>query len=99
MKKTDVDLGALVRKYRIEAGMTQLDLSTKLGYDSMQFVSLFERGLSKIPLKVIGKLVVLLGIPENKVSKALVDQFKSDLLADIIEGKLEVNKSVTLIKC
>ena len=91
MGKVDVELGALVREYRQKAGMTQLELSTKLGYESMQFVSLFERGLSKIPLKVIGKLVVILGIPEKKVTKALVDSLVTDMNEQIREGKKSVS--------
>ena len=50
MSKINRELGALAREYRIKANMTQLELANKLGYESMQFVSLFERGISKIPL-------------------------------------------------
>jgi transcriptional regulator with XRE-family HTH domain len=91
MGKLDVELGALVREHRQKAGMTQLELSNKLGYESMQFVSLFERGLSKIPLKVIGKLVVILGIPEKKVTKALIDSLTIEINEQIKEGKKSVS--------
>lgn len=66
MKQVDLDLGILVREYRQEKGLTQLDLARRLGFDSPQFISLFERGLSKIPLNVLGKLITILGIPEKK---------------------------------
>ena len=91
MGKVDVELGALVREYRLKVGMTQLELSKKLGYESMQFVSLFERGLSKIPLKVVGKLVVILSIPEKKATKALLDSIKTEIIEQIKEGKKSVS--------
>lgn len=87
MSNINKELGILVREYRLKANMTQLELANKLGYESMQFVSLFERGLSKIPLKVIGKLVIILGIPEKKVVKNLVDIFTDDLIKQIEDGK------------
>lgn len=90
MSSINKELGQMVREYRLKANMTQLELANKLGYESMQFVSLFERGLSKIPLKVIGKLVVILGIPEKKITKNLVDIFTNDLNAQIDEGKRSV---------
>lgn len=91
MSKINVQLGVLVREYRLRANMTQLDLATKLGYESVQFVSLFERGLSKIPVKVLGKLIIILGIPEKKVTKTLIDVFTTDLNEQISEGKKSVS--------
>ena len=91
MSNINKELGVLVREYRLKANMTQLELANKLGYESMQFVSLFERGLSKIPLKVIGKLVIILGIPEKKIVKNLVDIFAADLMKQIEEGKLSIS--------
>ncbi len=83
-------LGALIREYRLKAGMTQLELSTALGYESMQFVSLFERGLSKVPLKVVGKLVVVLGLPEKKVTKGLIEDGITVITGSISDGKKSV---------
>jgi len=91
MTKINVELGALVRDYRTKAKMTQLELANKLGYESMQFVSLFERGLSKIPLKVIGKLVIILGIPEKKITKSIIDSFATEVIGQIEEGKRSVS--------
>lgn len=82
-----MNLGQLIREYRLKAGMTQLELSQKLGYDSMQFVSLFERGLSKVPLKVVGKLIVILNLPEAKIKKHLIEQAENEIKSQIKEGK------------
>jgi transcriptional regulator with XRE-family HTH domain len=91
MTELDVKLGELVREYRLRADLTQLELAKKLGYGSVQFVSLFERGLSKIPAKVIGKLVVILGIPEKKIVKHIVSVFEDELNGQISEGKKSVS--------
>ncbi|MFZ3228954.1 MAG: helix-turn-helix transcriptional regulator [Pseudobdellovibrio sp.] len=91
MSKINRELGALAREYRIKANMTQLELANKLGYESMQFVSLFERGISKIPLKVIGKLIIILGIPEKKITKSLIDVFTTDINEQISEGKRSIS--------
>lgn len=87
-------LGQTIREYRQKANMTQLELANKLGYESMQFVSLFERGKSKVPFKVIGKCVVILGIPEKKIVKELTDAFVVHLHNEIIDGKLEAKENV-----
>lgn len=89
MAAIDNELGALVREYRLKAGMTQLQLSQRLGYESMQFVSLFERGLSKIPLKVMGKMIVILKLPEKKIVKKLTDAVKTEVVNEIKVGKNE----------
>lgn len=87
MGKAQFDLGSLVREYRIKANMTQLELAKKLGYDSVQFVSLFERSLSKVPLETIGQLVVILGIPEEKIRRNLVAIYETEVRKKISQGK------------
>lgn len=83
-------LGQLVRDAREKQGMTQLELSRHLGYESMQFVSLFERGLSKIPLQTIGKLVVILDLPERQITKHLIKSYQDDLYFEIKAGKASI---------
>ena len=82
-----MNLGLIIREARVAKGMTQLELANKLGYESMQFVSLFERGLSKVPHVVIGKLVVILGINEKTIIKEMATKFQNDLRAEIQKGK------------
>lgn len=87
MKKVHKDLGALVKEYREKADLTQAQLAERLGYETPQFVSVFERGLSKIPLETLGQLITLLGIPQKTVMKALMDDYQQDLRAQIEAGK------------
>jgi transcriptional regulator with XRE-family HTH domain len=82
-----LEVANLVKNYRVKSGMTQMDLAHKLGYTSPQFVSLFERGLSKIPLETMGQIIVLLSIPEVKVENILVGIFKKEVLEKISAGK------------
>lgn len=87
MNDIHIELGILIRSYRIKSNLTQLDLSKKLGYDTTQFVSLFERGLSKVPLNTLGKLIVILGIPEKKITDSLVKAYRQNLQEEISLGK------------
>lgn len=94
MKDTHTQLGSLIREYRVRKEMTQLQLAEKLGYDSAQFVSLFERGISKIPLETLGQLIVILGIPEKKATSILVSSFESELANKIKHGKIAGRKAL-----
>lgn len=86
-----MNLGELARKHRIKKGMTQLELSQKLGYNTMQFVSLMERGVSKMPINIIGKLIVILGMPEKKIIDALVGEYSKKVNDEIKLGKNSLN--------
>lgn len=82
-KKTHSHLGALVKEYRLKAGLTQSQLATKLNYSIPQFVSLMENGHSKIPLNVLGELIAILSIPEKKALDLLVSIYITEAKATI----------------
>lgn len=81
------EIGTMIRSARERQELTQLELANKLGYESMQFVSLIERGMSKAPLTVIGKLAVILGIPAKKIENLLVEEYRNKVQTDIGVGK------------
>ncbi len=87
MNETYEELGSLIRNYRQDKEMTQLDLAKKLGYDSTQFISLFERGVSKVPHNILGQLIVILGIPEKMVLQILIKDYEVSLKSEISLGK------------
>ncbi|HPI41406.1 MAG TPA: helix-turn-helix transcriptional regulator [Pseudobdellovibrionaceae bacterium] len=93
MKEVHKELGSIIREYRTRSNFTQLELSQMLGYDTTQFVSLFERGLSKVPLNTLGKLIVILGIPERKITESLVRAYRENLLNEISLGKKVAQKA------
>ncbi len=87
MNETYQELGSLIRNYRQDKDMTQLDLAKKLGYDSTQFISLFERGVSKVPHNILGQLIVILGIPEKVILQILIKDYEVSLKSEILLGK------------
>jgi transcriptional regulator with XRE-family HTH domain len=78
MKKYNLEIGALIKEYRLKAGLTQLELAHKLGYEIPQFISLIENGHSKVPLNVVAQLITLLNIPERHILNALVEAYETE---------------------
>ncbi len=87
MNQLHKELGNLIRDFRQKSGMSQLQLAHRLGYDSPQFVSLFERGVSKVPFNILGKLIVVLGIPEKKIVKSIIQAHETEIKKQINSGK------------
>lgn len=80
-------IGKMIKKARLKRNMTQMELAEALGFETPQFVSLMERGLSKAPVEVLGRLVVILGINERAVVKILVNRYTNSVKAEIGKGK------------
>lgn len=87
MRATHIKIGSIVRKYREKSGLTQQELALKLGYDYPQFVSLFERGVSKVPVHTLGYLVSILGIPEKALTAILLSDYEAEVRAELAKGK------------
>lgn len=66
-----------LKQSRIAAGLSQRDVSEKLGYTTSQFISNWERGLSTPPIKVAKKLATLY--------KLSLDEFSELLLQDTLQ--------------
>ena len=58
---------AYLKRKRIAAGLSQAEVSRRLGYTSSQFVSNWERGLAKPPLPAMSKLIKLYSIDADEV--------------------------------
>lgn len=91
--KVHKTIGGIVRKHRIEAGLTQIELAEKLGYESPQFVSLFERGHSKIPVEALGRMVAVLKIPERQIQRLLVEEHEAVLIQQLKRGQAKQAKA------
>lgn len=63
-------MGEFLRSHREAAGLTQSDVSHRLGYGSPQFISNWERGVSLPPLEVVPVLTRLYGIEPRVVIDA-----------------------------
>lgn len=81
--KTRIKIGKIIRDARLEKDLTQLDVARKLGYQSTQFVSLFERGLSKCPVRVLGKVCRALNINAEMVSQLLISEYSEQINKDL----------------
>ena len=57
--------GLLLKRKRLEQGLTQADVSSSLGYSTAQFISNWERGISFPPLSALPVLCRLYGIPRD----------------------------------
>jgi transcriptional regulator with XRE-family HTH domain len=79
MEKYFQTLGLLLKKSRIQAGLSQDDVAKKLGYGSYQFISNWERGISSPPCKILKKIQGIYGVPASKLYKVLL----SDSLARV----------------
>lgn len=67
-------MGNLIKRARRDAGLTQAQLATKLGYKSPQFVSNFERSESLPPIAALSKIA--------KATKTKYSDFTSILKRD-----------------
>lgn len=65
------------KEHRIRAGLTQKTVSEKLGYESAQFVSNWERGISHPPPKAFKMLCKFYNLPY----KEYVDHFVMDQIS------------------
>lgn len=61
------ELGSYLQASRERRGLTQRQVSTKLGYSSPQFISNFERGISAPPIKKLKQLTSLYVLRPFKV--------------------------------
>lgn len=73
--------GAELRRLRLGAGLTQLDVSKALQYSTAQFVSNWERGVSMPPYAAIDPLARVFGVSRRKLV-ALVIEAETAILAE-----------------
>jgi transcriptional regulator with XRE-family HTH domain len=82
-KELRIKIGAKIRAHRVAIGLTQLQLSKQLGYDSMMFVSLFERGHSQVPVKKLNKICSILKINKLSIANQIAKDFKQNLIKEM----------------
>lgn len=80
-------IGAMIKEARISKNITQAELAEQLGFETPQFISLIERGLSKPPLKLIGQVIPILGLNEKLITKMLLDHEENKIKEGLAEGK------------
>ncbi len=81
-------IGNLIRNKRVEMNLTQTDVATLLGHDAPQFISLVERGLSKAPINMLGKLSVILKLNRKFIIDLLVSDYSAHVNSEFNKGAL-----------
>ncbi len=66
--------GEALKKYRQERGLTQKELSDKLGYSTSQFISNLERSLASPSMSLAIKIGTFLKIPMAHVHNFFVQK-------------------------
>ena len=61
------EMGTYFKRMRKQSGLSQLEVSKRLGYGSAQFISNWERGLAAPPLEKLGALVKMYGVNPEEV--------------------------------
>lgn len=69
-------LGTFLRKKRENSGLSQNELADKLGYQSGQVVSNWERGLQSPPFIILAKLSKILNISQSEIVSFLLREQK-----------------------
>ncbi len=82
MKKSYTNIGNFVKSARAEKGLSQAELTEKLGYTNAQFISNIERGICSLPPTKIDLFCKLLQVKKEAIKDALRKDFE-DSIKDI----------------
>lgn len=76
--------GQIIKAAREKAGHTQASLGAKLGFSSAQFVSNFERNISKAPKTSLKKMARLLGMrPVKEIVELRAKEYRKELMSEL----------------
>ena len=78
-------LATYLKTKRKEAGLNQTALSELLNYQTSQFISNWERGVSVPPAKTIEPLSKALGVPREELANKVVDWILVSHSLDVTE--------------
>jgi transcriptional regulator with XRE-family HTH domain len=94
MKKSkQANLGQFLKESRKRAGLSQVELATKLGYETPQFISDWEREVYSPPMKKLFLICELLAIKPEKFFAMLLSFSHQRLEADMNEQFQALKKS------
>lgn len=66
------NFGDYLRAHRQKAGLTQMDVSDRLGYSTAQFVSNWERGQSLPPVSALKTIALIYHLPPQELFDRLL---------------------------
>jgi transcriptional regulator with XRE-family HTH domain len=88
-------ISVFLKNARIKSGLSQSDLSQRLGYTSPQIVSNWERGMCGAPLDKLYELVSLLNINKNELVERLLSEQEIILRSKIHGSKASKSRKTT----
>lgn len=83
MKKLRAEYGDYLQNLRTKAGLSQGDVSEKLGYSTPQFISNWERGVSKPPVTVLKQLAKLYNKSAEQMFNEYLEQIHREVASDM----------------
>jgi transcriptional regulator with XRE-family HTH domain len=72
-----------LRTARTERGFSQADLASALGYESAQYVSDWERGVSSPPMKKLAKIAEILEVDMDRFFDHLLEVAQERVTTDL----------------
>lgn len=93
-KENATQVAELIKSQRAKLGLTQQQLAAALGYDNPQFISLIERGESKLPSDIFPKVLSVLAIPEARLKKALVKDYEAEIESSLMKLRSKSSKKI-----
>lgn len=86
---TKLKFSEYIKTKRLEAGLSQKDVSDHFGYSTPQFISNWERGISTPPMKTLKKLAQLYKTPAEDMFDCLL---QDTLIQVTIDFKKKMSK-------
>lgn len=71
--------GKFLKRARLNAGLTQKNVSDTLGYSSAQFISNFERGIALPPIKKMKMIIKMYRLGTKDVVKRLTREIHGEV--------------------
>lgn len=82
-----VRAGAYLKGLRSDVGLTQLELSKKLGYDYYSFISQVEQGVARVPPDSYKLWADALEVDVSEFVKTLLEFYEPEMYEAIFHGK------------
>lgn len=73
------DAGAWLRNLREQAGLTQMEVATRLGFKYYAFVSQVETGFSRLPTGKIEPWAQAMGVEPRQFARRLISYYEPEL--------------------
>lgn len=80
-----MSLAQFLKEKRTSADLSQKDVAKQLGYQTSQFISNWERGISQPPITVVKKLAGIYKVPAKEMFDAVLKDTLINVGKDLTE--------------